>query len=223
MQTVDAQRPDRHAELMAEQHRTLATPRRRASLAARALFRAMDLLYGSAASIPKFVVLELIARVPYQAWEQAAYLAITHHSTGDARRAYDEICRARLQQDNEQWHLFILEDLLEHEGTRLGWLRYRLVPQLIALGYHVTATFMHLLRPAWSYALNADFEDHAEHEYMAYVAAHPELERAACSCTVAADYGCAATVADVLRQIALDERHHKDESLEDLRRVTGAA
>jgi ubiquinol oxidase len=33
-----------------------------------------------------------------------------------------------------------------------------------------------VIRPDWSYRLNADFEDHAEHEYMAYVAEHPELE-----------------------------------------------
>src|SRR6266851_2923452 len=33
-----------------------------------------------------------------------------------------------------------------------------------------------VIRPEWSYRLNADFEDHAEHEYMLYVAEHPELE-----------------------------------------------
>jgi len=223
MDTIDAHTDD-HLRLLAEQELTLATPRRRYSPAARALFLSMDLLYGRGRSLPKFVVLELVARVPYQVWEHAAYLAITRHAgeTRVARRIYDRVCRARLQQDNEQWHLFILEDVLEHEGVRLGWVRYRLLPQVIAFVYYGVASAMYLVRPAWSYALNADFEDHAEHEYMAFVASRPDLERAVCTCTVAEDYGCADTFADVLRQIALDERHHKLESLEELA-STGSA
>ena len=72
------------------------------------------------------------------------------------------------------------------------------------------------MQPAWSYRLNADFEDHAEHEYMHFVAENPELEFETCSCSVADDYGCADSFADVLRQIGIDERHHKDESLAEL-------
>jgi hypothetical protein len=77
---------------------------------------------------------------------------------------------------------------------------------------------LYLVRPAWSYRLNADFEDHAEHEYAAFVAEHPEFEHERCSCTIAADYGIFDSFADVIRQISLDERHHKLESLDDLAR-----
>jgi hypothetical protein len=52
-----------------EQERTLASPRMRYSLLASVLFRGMDLVYGRRRSLSKFKVLELIARVPYQAWE----------------------------------------------------------------------------------------------------------------------------------------------------------
>ena len=43
-------------------------------------------------TLSKFKVLELVARVPYQAWEQAAYIAITHvhERTGMARRIYGQ-------------------------------------------------------------------------------------------------------------------------------------
>jgi ubiquinol oxidase len=51
---------------------------------------------------------------------------------------------------------------------------------------------------------------------MAFVADHPELEFENCSCSVADDYGCAESFADVLRQIGVDERHHKNESLAEL-------
>jgi len=207
-----------HTDLVREQVRTLAAPRRSYGLVARSLFVAMDILYGRKRRLEKFLVLELIARVPYQTWEHAAYLSITRHArqTKVARRIYDRVQRSREQQDNEQWHLFIVEDMLEHRGSRLGWFRYRLLPQVIAFSYYLVSWILYLARPAWSYALNADFEDHAEHEYMAFVADHSELEFEVCSCSVADDYGCADTFADVLRQIGIDERHHKDESLAEL-------
>lgn len=210
--------PTAHTDLVREQVRTLAEPRRRYGLIARSLFIAMNVLYGRKRSLEKFLVLELVARVPYQTWEHAAYLSITRHAreTKLARRIYDRVRRTREQQDNEQWHLFIIEDMLEHRGTQLGWFRYRLVPQVIAFSYYVVSWFLYLIRPAWSYSLNADFEDHAEHEYMGFVAEHPELEFETCSCSVADDYGCAESFADVLRQIGIDERHHKDESLAEL-------
>jgi ubiquinol oxidase len=64
--------------LRAEQRATLGSPRRRASLSARALFAFMDLVYGRERTLEKFRVLELVARVPYQAWENVAYVAVTH-------------------------------------------------------------------------------------------------------------------------------------------------
>lgn len=67
-----------HEELASTHLQTLAPPRRRYSLAARALFAALDVFYGRARTLEKFRVLELIARVPYQAWEQVAYVATTH-------------------------------------------------------------------------------------------------------------------------------------------------
>ena len=205
-----------HLDLVTEQQRTLAAEPTRAWLPARLLFVLMDVVYGRRRTMQKFLVLELVARVPYQVWEQAAYVAITrrYRDTQLARRIHDRIREARDQQDNEQWHLLILEDLLAHEGVAVGLVRYRLLPQLIAFGYYTFSWLLFLLRPAWSYRLNADFEAHAEREYMAFVAEHPELARDVCSCSVAADYGCGhARLDDVFRSIALDERHHKEESL----------
>src|SRR4029078_9274199 len=57
-----------HLQLRAEQQRTLDTPRRRYSIAARVLFLGMDLLYGRKRTLSKFRVLEIVARVPYQTW-----------------------------------------------------------------------------------------------------------------------------------------------------------
>ena len=107
-------------ELKRAQGETLAAPRMRYGLLARALFFSMDLFYGRKQSVSKFKVLEVIARVPYQAWEHVAYIAITHtHAYPDfARRVFERVKESRIQQDNEQWHLLILEELTDRKGVR---------------------------------------------------------------------------------------------------------
>jgi hypothetical protein len=61
------------------QQQTLDAPRLRYSLLARALFKTMDHGYGRNGAIVKFIMLEYIARVPYQAWERVGYLALARH------------------------------------------------------------------------------------------------------------------------------------------------
>ena len=74
-----------HAELLVFAAATAASARRRYGLAARALFFLLDAVYGKARTLSKFKVLELVARVPYQSWEQVAYIAITHTSPVSTR------------------------------------------------------------------------------------------------------------------------------------------
>lgn len=202
--------------LRIEQERTLRADRLRPGISARLLFSSMDLLYGRQASLRKFRVLEVVARVPYMAWEQVGYVAITHtHARpGFAREIHDEVTSVRAQQDNEFFHLLILEELLQRRGVVMRPVRDRLVPQLLAWAYYQLSWLLFVVKPRWSYALNAQFEDHAEHEYMEFVAGHPELESEPWVTDFRTDYGDHETVADVLRAIGLDERHHKDESLE---------
>ncbi len=209
------------AQLRAEQQRTLATPRRRASPAARLLFLLLDALYGRRRSLSKFKVLEVVARVPYQAWEHVAYVAVTHRYTRPdlARRIYDRVHESREQQDNEQWHLLILEELIERQGTREGIVKFRIVPQILAFAYYHLSWLLFVVRPSWSYRLNADFEDHAEHEYAEYVAEHPELDAEGYDGLFANEYGRFDSLADLFRRIGLDERAHKLESLARLDRA----
>jgi ubiquinol oxidase len=165
-------------ELRAAQAHTLRAPRFRYSIPARLLFFVTDLVYGKQGSVLKFKVLEIVARVPYQAWERAAYAALTraHRKTGLARRIFDRVVQTRAQQDNEQWHLLIMEELAQRQGLAQPFARFRLLPQLMAIGYYHLSWILYALWPSASYRLNAAFEDHAEHEYMLFVADHPELE-----------------------------------------------
>lgn len=201
-----------HDALVAMQQKILNTPRRQASLSAKALFSTMDLLYGKDRNLEKFRVLELVARVPYQAWENVAYVAVTHtaRQTGFARRVFDRVRTARFEQDNEQWHLLILEELTSDQAR--PWVRTRAVPQLLAFAYYQLSWLLFALRPAWSYRLNADFEDHAEHEYALLVAENPAFEDRPYQGQFSQEFGEFDSVADLFRQIAYDERLHKEES-----------
>ena len=202
-------------DLRREWEVTLASPRRRYSTAARALFLLLDVVYGRPRSLSKFKVLEVIARVPYQAWEHVAYVAVTHRYSRPtfARRIFERVAESRDQQDNEQWHLLILEDLVERSGKRENFLRYRLIPQVIAMAYYYLSWFLYVLQPRWSYRLNADFEDHAEHEYAELVQENPAFDETPYDGPFVEEYGAYATLGDLFRQIGHDERVHKQESV----------
>ena len=210
-----------HEQLVAEQAATLATPPRTYGFAAKLLFITLDVVYGKGRNLEKFRVLELAARVPYQAWEHVAYVALTHKSKEPdfAGRVFTQVRAARREQDNEQWHLLILEDLTSLRPRIYGWIRTRVFPQVLALAYYQLSWLLYALRPDHSYRLNADFEDHAEHEYALLVADHPEFETMPFTSQFEPQYGSYASLADLFRQIGYDERIHK---LESVARMTNA-
>jgi ubiquinol oxidase len=202
-------------DLRFEQDKTLATPRLRYGILARLLFVTLDLVYGRHRTLSKFKVLEVIARVPYQAWEHVAYIAVTHKYADPefARRIFEFVSESRHQQDNEQWHLLILEEMVHNKQGAEGFLRYRLFPQIMAFFYYHVSWLLYVVRPGLSYELNAHFEDHAEHEYMEFVLENRALEATPFRSLFETDYGAFENEADLFRQIGLDERQHKEESL----------
>jgi ubiquinol oxidase len=201
------------ALLIEEQRVTLATARRNPWWPSRLLFIAMDVVYGKPRTLEKFRVLELVARVPYQAWENVAYVALTHTARrpGFARRVFDTVRTSRWEQDNEQWHLLILEELTDG-GSKLGWLKRVAIPQVLAFTYYWISWFLYMAKPAWSYRLNADFEDHAEHEYASLVDENPAYEHTPFTSTFTDDFGTYESLAELFRQIGYDERLHKEQS-----------
>ena len=60
-------------DLKAEQDKTLQTPVMTANIVLRIMYLAMDLVYGSERSLPKFKVVASLARYPYWAWENGSY------------------------------------------------------------------------------------------------------------------------------------------------------
>lgn len=209
------------AALIREQEATLHAPRRKYDFLGWLLFLLMDIFYGKRRTFSKFKVLEVIARVPYQSWEHVAYIAMTHtYGKPDlARRIFEFVIESRHQQDNEQWHLLILEELTQKKDIKENFFHYRLLPQLIAFFYYHVSWLLYVIKPSWSYGLNADFEDHAEHEYMEYVKENPKFEKEPFASMFEKDYGEFRSLADLFRQIGLDERQHKQESLDRMEKA----
>ncbi len=202
-------------ELKREQATTLNAERRKYSLLGKTLFFFLDLFYGKKRSFSKFKVLEIIARVSYQSWERVAYIAMTHtyFIPRFSRRIFDFVVESRYQQDNEQWHLLILEELTQKKKIKENFVLYRILPQIVAFFYYHASWLLYVIRPSKSYRLNADFEDHAEHEYMEFVKENPAFETEPFESEFEKDYGSFASLADLFRNIGLDERRHKEESL----------
>ena len=206
-------------ELFVAQQESLVSKRRHYSWSALGLFKTLDLVYGKGRNLEKFRVLELAARVPYQAWEQVAYIAVTHKASDPdfAGRVFTQIRSSRREQDNEQWHLLILEELTQARPRQYGYLRTAVFPQLLAFGYYQLSWLLYALRPDWSYRLNADFEDHAEHEYAHLVEDNTWLNDEPYHGLFSREYGSFETLADLFRQIGYDERIHKLESIERMK------
>jgi ubiquinol oxidase len=126
-------------------------------------------------------VLERVAPRAVQAWENVAFVAVTHTAREPPviGRVFQRGHTSRFEHDNDQWHLLILGELTAG-ARRRSWLRTRVVPQLPTCAYHQMSWLMFAIRPAWSYRLNADFEDHAEHEYAHLVEENPAWETTPC-------------------------------------------
>lgn len=218
----------KNVELKTEQQKTLDSPVMAANPILRLMYTTMDILYGQNPSLAKFKVLELLARYPYWAWEHGGYVRITRLYSRPKFPKEEEIeislrhiGMGRRAQDNEQHHLMLIQHVMRQQGIEEGYIRRVLLPRLMAMGYLILTEALYRLKPEWSFAMNARFESHAEHEYMKLVEAHPEWEDEPVDRAWFKHYPQQASLADLFRRIGLDERDHMNESREEYERLTG--
>lgn len=216
----------REVDLQEEQERTLSTPNLPANFILKGMFLTFDVLYGRARTLPKVKVLEILARYPYWAWEWGGYLRISRQyasskygTTQNNALPLRHIEMGRDMQDNEQWHLMLIEDIMRQKNIKQGWFKMALMPYLLSLGYYYLTRVMYKFRPSWSFAMNAAFESHAEHEYMKMATEHPEWDKEPLDSHYFKFYPRQETLGDLVRRIALDERDHMYESLEEVERL----
>lgn len=217
-------------DLKREQERTLKMPVMKANFFLRSLFLAMDLVYGFGRSLGKFKSIEILARYPYGVWENASYHKLTRmyaRTRHTGKKSCDNVLRiielGRKSQDNEQWHMVVIDDIMKQKGIKQGWFKGYFIPRVLSFIYLGLSRVLYRLKPDWSFAMNAKFESHAEHEYMKMVQEHSEWDEEPVDTEYFEYYPRQSTMADLFRQIGLDERVHMNESLEEYERLTGRA
>ncbi|NLV43544.1 MAG: hypothetical protein GXY07_03465 [Candidatus Hydrogenedentes bacterium] len=218
----------KEVDLKAEWEKTLADPGLHSNFILKTMYAAMDLIYGKGRELEKFMVIEVLARYPYMAWETGSYLRLTRDYTSQdypekqtSDFAWHHIEMGRRSQDNEQWHLFILDDLMRQQGLKRKFFKHFLMPRLLAWGYYYLTRVMYRIKPELSFDMNARFESHAEREYAKAVVDHPQWEETPIDTAYFEYYPRVNTLADLFRRISLDERDHKHESWEEYENITG--
>jgi len=190
-------------------------PRLRYSVAARGFFLSMDLITGKKITLAKAKLIEMLASIPYRSWEIRQYARMTrcYQNQELVREAREIMTWGREAQDNEYWHLLVLNEKMKEDGETDPWYLFPVIPFIMVSVYVVLTRFMALVSIKRAFLFNAEFEDHAEHVYAQFVEEHPEWEEQPVTNEKVKPYGQLPTWADVFRRIGLDERDHMNNSL----------
>lgn len=201
-------------DLRKEQQASLARPRYKYSLAARFFFVSMDLATGRKTTLAKTVLLEILASIPYRAWEISQYARMTrgYRNLKLVREASGILDWGREAQDKEYRHLLVIQEKMREEGVRDPWYLFPAFTFLVVLKYVLLTRAMALFCIRRAFLFNAEFEDHAEHVYARFVQDHPEWETQAVNSPMVREYAALSTWGDVFRRIGLDERDHRNAS-----------
>lgn len=201
-------------DLKKEHQASRERPRYRYSLAAKGFFLSMDLITGSSITLAKAKLIEILASIPYRSWEIRQYARMTRcyrnrELVQEARRILEW---SREAQDNEYWHLTVINEKMKEDGVKDPWYLFPLIPFIMVAVYVVLTRLMALVSIRRAFLFNAEFEDHAEHVYAQFVDEHPEWEKQPVTNARVKEYGELSTWADVFRRIGLDERDHMNHS-----------
>jgi len=207
---------DTTIDLTKEQNATLQRSPLKYSAAAKVFFKIMDVITGEAITLPKAALIEMLASIPYRAWEGAEYVRSSLNYADGARVKYAEKLQGwnRYAQDNEYGHLLVIQEKMRLDGVSEPWWLMPPVPYFFMLKYRVMSFFFARFSQRHAWLFNAEFEDHAEHVYAKFVQEHPELESQPVdgNPVVTSVYGELSTWADVFRRVGLDERDHRNKS-----------
>jgi len=201
-------------DLKKEQQASLVRPHYKYSAIARFFFLSMDLLVGTKTTFAKAKLLEILACIPYRAWERRQYNRMTQHYQDQklVQQAGLIINWGREAQDNEYWHLLIVNEKMKEDSINDPWYLFPPITFLMVAGYALLTWAMAIFNIRGAFLFNAEFEDHAEHVYAQFVQEHPEWEAQAVQSDLVKKYGNFSTWADVFRRIGLDERDHMNNS-----------
>jgi ubiquinol oxidase len=217
----------KNLDLYVEQQNTLKFPRLKPNILLRFLYIFFDCIYGKKRTLAKFLVLGVLARYPYWAWEIGSYKALSRFYSRPNPPDETQIAEmlhvisiGRESQDNEACHMMLLADIIRHKEIFLNWFKHSLVLRVLAFNYYFLNRILYFLNPTASFYMNAAFESHAEHEYMRLAEEHPEWEAEAVNSAYFKYYPKQKSLSDLLRRIALDERDQMNQSIKAATRIS---
>ncbi len=201
-------------DLKKEQAASKERPRYRYSLAARLFFWSMDLITGKRTTLAKAKLIEMLAGIPYRSWEFRQYTRMTrcYRNPELVKNARNIVMWGREAQDNEYWHLIVINEKMKEDAIKDPWYLFPVVPFLMIANYVVMTRIMALVSIRRAFLFNAEFEDHAEHVYAQFVEERPEWEKELVNNDKVKEYCSCSSWADVFRRIGLDERDHMNNS-----------
>ena len=205
---------DQRINLRKEQEASLERPHYKYSLAARFFFNMMDIITGRKITLSKTQLIEILATIPYRAWENRQYEHMTGRYKDQSRVVMAKKIAewGREAQDNEQQHLLVINEKMKEDGEKEAWYMFKPIPFIMVTVYRIITRMMAVFHIQRAFLFNAEFEDHAEHVYAQFVKEHPEWEEQPVQNDVVKDYADLNTWADVFRRIGLDERNHRNNS-----------
>ena len=201
-------------DLKLEQQNTLNTPRYKYSISARIFFWLMDITAGSKNTLPKAKLLEILASIPYRAWEFRNYMKQTrqYKKLRKVKKYHEIIEWSREAQDNEYTHLLVIDQKMAEDGLKDKWYLTPFIAFFVVLFYIIFAKLVVWFNPKRAFMFNAEFENHAEGVYANMVRENPEWENQNITNDFVKSYADVETWADVFRRISLDERDHMNHS-----------
>ncbi len=201
-------------DLKKEHSLSIHRPRYKYSLAAKIFFGLMDVVTGKKITLSKVKLIETLASIPYRAWEIRQYSRLTrfYRKKELVDRAKKILDWGREAQDNEYWHLLVINEKMKEENMKDAWYLKQPIPALLVFSYVLFSRGLAACNINRAFLFNAEFEDHAEHVYAKFVEDHPEWEEQNVLTKKIKGYGKFENWADVFRRIGLDERDHMNTS-----------
>lgn len=178
-----------------------------------------DLVYGKRPSYEKFKAIEVVARVPYQSWEVAAYTLLSAFYQNEKRAI--ELGKtsqfSRMAQDNETLHVIVLSQIV-CKMKRQKFIRHTLIPFLFALFYFLVVYVLYLIYRKAALELNYVFENHAYHQYSEFLNEHEEtLRHKPCIYEFLSFYGRnVVTEYEFFESVRNDELVHRNMTIREL-------
>ena len=177
------------------------------------------IVYGKRPSYGKFKAVEVIARIPYQSWEVAAYTLLTGFYGDEARaiKLAKTSSFSRQAQDNETMHVVVITQICKKLRCT-GFFRHTLIPLLFAFFYFWTIYVLYMFSRRAALELNYLFESHAYSQYSKFLHLHEtKLRNTPVTSDFLAFYGreCRSEY-ELFESIRNDELIHRNRSIREL-------